>query len=70
MLAVVLPGQCSMNGMGQGIEGVIILLDPGISVRGLTPEMKLGDMWTYKYHKLSYPQKSLSLKLLQLLLEN
>ena len=27
--------------------------------------MKLGDMWTYKYHKLSYPQKSLSLKLLQ-----
>lgn len=34
MLAVVLPGQCSINGMGQGIEGVIILLDPGISVRG------------------------------------
>ena len=34
MLVVVLPGQCNMNGMGQGIEGVITLLDPAISVRG------------------------------------
>lgn len=33
MLVVVLPGQFDKNGIGQGIEGVIIPLDPGILAR-------------------------------------